>query len=262
MDDLDTARIALVSHLQRLEELVRAQPDDVATRAMLSEGWARYGLLFLEDDVEDAKERSDASTASYHSMRARNAHERAIHHGTAALGSDAHAFEQAVAQDGVVAFLDKHPDLDRDALLWLGAGWLGRVRNTPESDDRRELSLRAHIGEQLIERAIAGDSPARARWGHLLLGLWRGRVTGGDPVRAQQNLTRSLELSNRTLLLAQVILARTVVCQAHDREQWDHLFNEVLEARDPAPDLRLANAVAKKKAARDRNGLRRGQCVP
>lgn len=257
MDDLETARVASIARLGRLEELVRAAPARGDVRKMLIVGWARHGLLFIEDDVDEARERGDGPTASYHAMRARNAYERAVHHGRELLG--AAAFDAAAAGDTASGFLAGRAGDDPETLAWLGAAWLGRIRVAPE--DRKQLGLQAHVGEALLERSVALDPKAANGWAHLVLGLWRGRP-GGDVERAKQHFDRAAEASGRRLLLVQVFLARAVVCQAHDRERWDALFKEVLDARDPAPELRVDNAVAKRKAARDVNGTRRAQCVP
>jgi hypothetical protein len=289
MDDLETARIATVARLERLEELVRVEPGSPAVRRMLVVGWARYGMLFVEDDLEEARERADAPSTGYHAVRARNAYERAIHHGREYLGGA--SFDAAVGADGVAAYLAARPGDDPELLVWMGAAWIGRARVGLE--DRRALALQAHVGEALLERSLAllsgpqgspeppaapppagagaGAAPsepgaplragAPAAWAHSLLGLWWGRP-GGDLERARQQFERAAEASGRRLLLTQVLLARTVVCQAHERERWDALFKEVLDARDPAPELRIDNAVAKRKAARDVQGTRRAQCVP
>jgi hypothetical protein len=257
MDDLDAGRSMLLSRLERLEELVRASPDRVDVRKLLTVAWAQYALLFVEDEIEEARERGDSPTAGYHAMRARNAYERAIHHAKVALGAS--SFESALSADTVAAYLAGRPNDDPELLLWMGAAWLGRVRIAPE--DRKQLAGQAHVGEALLERSIALDPKGSGGWAQTVLGLWRGR-SGGDIDRARSHFDRATEASQRKLLLVQVFLARTVVCQTHDKDRWDALFKEVLDARDPSPDLRLQNAVAKRKAARDIRGTRRAQCVP
>lgn len=257
MDDIEAARVASVAHVTRLEELVRVAPTRADVRKLLVIAWARYGLLFVEDDVDDARERGDGPSAGYHAMRARNAYERAIHHGREYLG--AAAFDAAVSADTVSGFLAARAGDDPEVLLWMGAAWLGRVRMTAE--DRKTVAAQAHVGEALLERSVALDARAGNGWAHLALAHFRGRP-GGDVERARAHFDRAAEVSGRRLLLVQVLLARTLVCQAHDREKWDALFKEVLEARDPAPELRVDNAVAKRRAARDVTGTRRAQCVP
>jgi hypothetical protein len=257
MDDLEAARVASTARLARLEELVRAAPARADVRRMLVIGWARHGLLFVEDDVDEARERGDGPTAGYHAMRARNAYERALHHGRELLGPA--GFDVAASNDTMGGWLAGRVGDDPEVLAWMGAAWLGRIRVSPE--ERKQLVLQAHVGEALLERSVALDPRAASGWAHVLLGLWRGRA-GGDLDRARQHFERASEVSGHKLLLSSVFLARTVVCQTHDRERWDALFKEVLDARDPAPELRIDNAVAKRKASRDLAGTRRAQCVP
>jgi len=257
MDDLETARLAAVAHLGRLEELVRVAPGERRVRAMLVAAWARYALLFVEDDLEEARDRGDTTGASYHAVRARNAYERAIHHGREYL--DGGAFDAAVSSDSLPTFLASRRDDDAAALLWLGAAWMGRLRVATEN--YRQLAAQAHAGEALLERSLALDPQQVGGWAHLMLGLWLGRV-GGDPERARQHFDQAAPLVGQKLLFFQVFQVRTVICQARDRERWDALLREVLDVRDPAPEFRVDNAVAKRKAARDIQGSRRAQCAP
>ncbi len=257
IDDYETARLATVSRLERLEELARIAPAQPAVRGLLTIGWARHALLFVEDDLEEAKERADTPGASYHALRARNAFERAVHHGREYLGGA--AFDAAVAGEVMPAWLAGRVGDDPAVLLWMGAAWLGRLRVA--SEDRRQLSSQARVGEDLIERSLALAPSAQLGWGHALLGLWHGRA-GGDAERAHQDFDRASEIGGRKLLMTQLFQARTIVCLAHDRERWDALFKEILDARDPAPEVRIDNAAAKRRAARDAQGTRRAQCVP
>lgn len=256
MDDLETARVAAIARLQRLEELVRLAPEQPAVRAMLVVGWARYALLFVEDDLEEARERGDSGGANYHAIRARNAYERAIHHGREYLGA---GFGAAVDTDAVGAYLKGRQGDEPAALLWMGAAWLGRLRVTTEN--HKQLQAQSHVGEALLARSLVLDPQGQGGWAQALLGLWWGRA-GGDLERARPSLEQAAEVSGRKLLMVQVFEARTVVCQAHDRERWDALFKGILDARDPAPEVRVDNAVAKRKATRDAQGTRRAQCVP
>lgn len=254
LDDLEAARAAFPAWLERTEELVRLEPGRAELRELLVKGWARYALLIVEDDLEEARERGDGPLSGYHAMRARNAYERAVHHGRALLGQ---GFDAAVGDGSMAAFLaaKKPPP---EAVLWLGAAWLGRVRVATE--DRRQLSAQAPVGEALLEHAASSLRGSDGSWAQLMLGWQRARA--GDADRAKQHLDKALEIGGRKLLFAQIITARTVVCQAQDRERWDALVAEVLAARDPSPELRLDNAVAKRKASRDGQGMRRTQCVP
>lgn len=257
IDDYETARLATVARLERLEELARLAPAHPAVRGLLTVGWARHALLFVEDDLEEAKERADGPSTGYHALRARNAFERAIHHGREYLGGA--AFDAAVAGESVPSFLAARVGDDPVVLLWMGAAWLGRLRVA--SEDRRQLSSQARVGEELIERSLTLAPGSQLGWGHALLGLWHGRP-GGDADRARQDFERASEVGGHKLLMTQLFQARSVVCLAHDRERWDALFKEVLEARDPAPEVRIDNAAAKRRAARDAQGTRRAQCVP
>lgn len=255
MDDLETARLATVAHLSRLEELVRVAPSERAVRARLVVGWARYALLFVEDDLEEARDRGDAPGAAYHAVRAHNAYERAIHHGREYL--DGGAFEAAVSGDRVPAFLAERTD-DPTVLLWLGGAWLGRQRVATEN--HRQLAAQARAGEALLTHAASRGDTRQAGWAHLHLALGQIR-TGGDPDRAFSHLAEAAR-RQPGLLLRTLYQARACACLARESDRREPLLREVLDARDPDPEVRIDNAVAKRKAARDLPGPRRAQCVP
>lgn len=256
MDDPETARLASASRLQRLEELLRVAPSDPRARMLLVRAWARHALLFLEDDLEDARDRGNNPDVQYHALRTRNAYERAILHGREYLG--AAAFDDALQADSLPAFLAARPSVDPSLLLWMGAAWLGRLRVA--SGDYRQLASRSRAGELLIERALNLD-PSAAPWGHLLLGLWQGR-TGGDLERARAHFDQSSRSAEQKLLATTLQQARVLLCQSQDPERWEALLRSVLEARDLSPEYRLENVLAKRKAARDLQGPRRAQCTP
>lgn len=257
-DDLVVAERALPARLERLEALVREAPESTDVRTMLVIAWAREGLLFAEDDAEDAFERHDAPSARYHAMRAQNAYDRAIHHGSAWLSFGGQGFDQAVANGTVDGFMAARKD-DPRALAWLGAAFVSRARLT-EKDAAKAASL-DRAGRAILERSIALDPAAAGGFALATLGYDRAK-NGNDVEGAKRDLERCLTVSKRRLLLAQVYLGRTVVCASHDRAAWDAAYQEVLDARDPEADVRLENAAAKRLAERDIRGTRRALCVP
>lgn len=257
MDDPETARIAAVAHLERLEELLRVAPEERRIRALLVRAWARYALLFLEDDLEDARDRGNNADIVYHTLRTRNAYERAIHHGRELLGGA--AFATIVDAGTLPTLLAEQTREDSTMLLWFGAAWMGRLRVTTEN--YRQLASQNYVGEALIERAILLDPARVGAWGNLFLGLWRSRP-GGDPERARIHFEQAAQFSEQKLLFVPFLLARVTLCQGQDSERWEALLRGILEARDPDPELRMDNAIAKRKAARDLQGPRRAQCMP
>lgn len=257
MDDPETARIATVARIERLEELLRVAPENRRARSLLVRAWARYAFLFLEDDLEDARDRGHNPDIAYHALRARNAYERAIHHGRELL--DSGAFDAAIEANAVPAFLAARHEDDPAALLWLGVAWMGRLRVATEN--YRQLSAQSFVGEALLERAIALDPARLGAWGSLSLGLWYGR-SGGDIERARSHLERASQHAEQKLLLVPFFLARVAICQGQEQERGETLLREIIDARDPAPELRIDNAIAKRKAARDLQGPRRAQCTP
>ena len=72
---------------------------------------------------------------------------------------------------------------------------------------------------------------------------------GGDPDRSRFHFERALEISNRSFLMAQVLYASTYGRMVFDKKLHDSLLEEVLAFDlDQAPDNRLVNQIAKRRA--------------
>jgi len=105
----------------------------------------------------------------------------------------------------------------------------------------------------LLERADELDPGYMYGVPPLLLGSFhaaRPPILGGDPERARGYFTRATEVGGGKLLLAPVFEARYYARAVLDEELYAARLRAVLAAPvDIAPDIRLLNAVAQRKAA-------------
>ena len=60
---------------------------------------------------------------------------------------------------------------------------------------------------------------------------------------------KALATTERRALQAQVNMARHYAVKTGDRELFDKLLTEVMDAQDPLPEARLANRMARERAA-------------
>jgi hypothetical protein len=76
-------------------------------------------------------------------------------------------------------------------------------------------------------------------------------MLGGDPAKSQAHFERALRITGRRFLMAQLYYARSYAAQNLDEELFDRLLDEIdRTSLEVLPENRLANAVAKRKAAR------------
>ncbi len=244
MADVEAARVATLARLERLEALARALPDEPRLRQMLLEGWAEYALLFVEDEVEEAVERGDEAGARYHALRARNAYARALYHGEGLLEGGAAGGEPGAA-----------------TLLWWGVSRLRRERLAAGGRVRAAGAGGASAAVAALERSAAAGASEAGGLAEALLGEWYAEGPARDVARAEAHFGRARKAAAGRALLPDVLFVRSLLCGARDAERWDAALRAVLEAPDPAPELRLQNAAAKRRAARDLGGTRRARCL-
>jgi TRAP transporter T-component len=249
MADVEAARVVALARLERLESLARVEPGESALRRMLLEGWAEYGLLFVEDELEEAIERGDEAGARYHALRARNAYARALYHGDPLVEGEG---AEAEARGGLP---------DAGALLWWGASRLRRERLPGSGRARSADAGGAAPALSALERSAATASSEAGGLAEALLGEWYAEGPSRDAKRAEAHFARAHKAAAGRALLPELLSVRALLCGVREAERWDAALRAVLDAPDPAPELRLQNAAAKRRAARDLGGSRRARCL-
>jgi TRAP transporter TatT component family protein len=246
MADVEAAQVATLARLERLESLARALPDEPRLHRMLLAGWAEYALLFVEDEVEDAIERGDDAGARYHALRARNAYARALYHG------------DPLFEGKPVARAERQ---DATSLLFWGASRLRRERLPAAGRGRPADPAAIAAAVAALEKGASLAPSEGGGLGEALLGEWYAEGPARDAARAEAHFARARKAASGRALLPDLIYLRSALCGARDAERWDSALRAVLEAPDLEPELRLHNAVAKRRAARDLGGMRRARCL-
>jgi tetratricopeptide (TPR) repeat protein len=234
--DLDFAAQALPGNLKLLEVLLANQPENETILILLSQGYSSYALGFVEDTDP---------------VRARDFYLRGARYGERALkghGELARAFGGSL--DDLTAALDAADADAVPAVFWTAFGWGGLINISLTDPDALVMLPRA---EAMMRWVAQTDSSFYYAGAHLFLGALAGgrpRMLGGDPEKSRAHFETALRINGGKFLLTQVYYARSYAVQMMDEELFDRLLENVRTASpDILPEFRLANAIARKKAA-------------
>ncbi|PID39743.1 MAG: hypothetical protein CSA65_07220 [Proteobacteria bacterium] len=257
--DYELVERSLPANIKTVEGFLVSAPNDQDLLLMLARAYGAYAMVLIEDRMEQAKARADASDAietpevDRHRLRAREMYSRAHRYALRALEERRPGFSAAFAKgrDALKRALKTCDKDDVPALFWVGMPLASAVNIG--RDDVTMIAKLPHL-EALMTRVVALDEGYYYAGAHLVLGgLYGGvgKMLGGDPVKAKKHFERALILTKRRFLLVQTMYARTLAVQLQDKKLFRSLLEEVLTATSAIlPEQRLANVAAKRKAAR------------
>lgn len=247
--DYDMARSAAAAGVFQFEGMHRLAPDNEDALFLLLRGWTGWGYGFASDDYEAAVLADDEEAAEYHKSRGKQAFNRAISYGLSLLAKRQDGFANASkSADSIKAWLTRHFDDKEDAelLFWLGSAWLARV-NLLKDDPEYVAEL--FVGVALLERSRELN-PELMAWGATsTLAAYHARSSMAELDEAKKLLDLALEKTQRKSLGILLNYAK-YACAKADQALYEKVLNEILEAEDPEPSLRLQNAIAKRRAKR------------
>lgn len=251
LGDYEVARAASSAGLVQFEGMHRLAPDNEDALYLLMRGWAGYGYAFAQDDYEVALIAGDDAAAEYHKGRAKLAYDRAIAYGLELIGKHAEGFdENKKDSDTIKKWLAANFDSKDHAetLFWLGSAWMARV-NLLKDDPTGEYVANLFIGVAILERSVEIDPEYLSWGGTATLAAYHSRAKGPELDMAKKMFDTALEKTGRKALGVQLNYTR-YACQQQDQALYEKLANEVLNAEDPDPNLRLQNTIAKRRAKR------------
>ena len=195
-------------------------------------------------------ESGDEVMAEYHLLRTRAGFERARFYGVELLGHHAEGFQEAKRnQETIRAWLVENfddPELAED-LLWIGYAWIGHVAASKEVP---EIVGELYVGAEIIKRSVELDETVQYGTGHIVLGAYHARTAMAELDDSKKHFERALEINEGKFLSTQLNMAKAYYCVTQDKENYVKALNEVLEAKDPLPEARLPNTIAKRRARR------------
>jgi predicted anti-sigma-YlaC factor YlaD len=247
-DDPELVWQAVPFGLKTIESLLAQSPRHQGLLLAAASGFTEYayGALQQEADFVEAK---DLAHATELRNRARKLYLRALGYGFRGLEvqlPDLRARLRADADpDHALAGAKK----DQVPLLyWTGAAWGAAIaisKNDPE------LTADQSLAAALVRRALALDEGFEAGAGHdFMIAYEGGRLSvGGSLEEARRHLQRALELSHGRRASPLVSFAETVSVGRQDKAEFMRLLNQALAIDvDAAPELRLANVLAQRRA--------------
>ena len=234
--DADLAEKAIPTSLKMLEGLAKEDPENIWILQKLAEGFCGYAFSFLED--------SEPGRASGLYLRGKDYAFRALE-----IQSNGKTWK-GLSLDEWSKRLTEVTPAQQPALFWAGQCWGSWL--SLNLDSVEAFSSLPRI-DGLMNRAVELDPSFHYAGPHLFLGAYyggRSRMLGGDPEKARNHFEQALKITGGKYLLISFLYAKTYAVQNQDRDLFVAQLKKVLEASyDVLPEQRLANQIAKRKAA-------------
>lgn len=250
--DLELAETSIAANLKLLEAMRVHDPKNEELNLLLAEIYSVYTLSFVEDKMDEAEAQRKDSEAARQRARAREFYLRA-------RDFAGHVLLQRLKTESIAALSEaelseKLGKLDKDdiaPLFWYAFAW-GSAINL-DREDVAALSELPKI-EIMMAQVKSWDESYYFAGAWLFEGVYfgaRNAMMGGDLERAKNAFERNLALTQGKILITPYFYARTYCVFAQDQKCFDANLRRVLDApTDINPEQRLANVLAKKKAAR------------
>ena len=234
--DPELAEQAIPANLKMLEGLLRQDPDNTGILENLAEGLCGYAFSFLED--------SKPGRASFLYERGKDYALRAT---IIRTGRDNW---KDLSLDELSRALDEVKVSHQPALFWMGQCWGSWLMQNLDSVEAFADIPRL---EKLMNKVHDLDPSFHHAGPHVFLGAFyggRSKMLGGNPEKSRQHFEKALVLTENKYLLVRLLFAKTYAVQNQNRELFESQLQAVVEAPvDIFPEERLANQVARKKAA-------------
>jgi hypothetical protein len=250
--DVELARLASPAQLKTADGFLVSSPTNELLLEVCAQGYVEYAFGFLEDDLDALPDdgKHDAERATLRA-RATDMYDRAFGYAlrlvddaplAAALKKDAASVEAAAQRLG----RGKAP-----GLFFAGLA-LASAINLNRTDLARVVDLPKAVA--LVKRAHELDPKFYNGGAAMTLGTVysaQGKAVGGDPDAAKRYFDEAIAASDGKFLLTKVMMARFYAVVVQDRPLFESTLKAVVAAPpDLYPDFRLANELAKRRAAR------------
>lgn len=246
-EDPELVAAALPFGLKTIESLLAESPRHPGLLFAAVSGFVPYAVAFVKDEA-DYVEARDLARATELRARAKKLHRRALGYGLRGLDVAHPGFSDLLHKDAAAA-VAKATKADVPVLYWTSAAWASAIAM---SADDAELTADQGLVSAMMARALELDES----WGggalHELLVAWDGgrpAAAGGSVDRARKHFERALVLGRGTRAAPLVTWAETISVKAQDRKEFTDRLNQALAVDpDAAPESRVANLVAQKRA--------------
>ena len=245
-DDLDLVREAAPFALKAQESLLAQDPGHRGLLLSLCRGFTQYASAFV---WQDAVEENDPERAAAGKERAMRLLKRGKEYGMRGLEGAHPGFHKRLFADPreAVAMAKKEDVL---LLFWTAASWSLEI--SLSGGDPRMLADLPRC-ESLMRRALELQEDYDYGAIHEYFVAFEGgrpEAMGGSLDKAKRHFDRSMELAGGKKVSPLVTFAETVSVRTQNREEFLTLLSRALafDARKKAPEFRLANLIAQRKA--------------
>jgi hypothetical protein len=252
--DAVLAREAAPASLKTVETFAVITPENPYLLEVLANGFSQYTFGFLEDDLEAmGSQESEARTKLVD--RCTYLYERSYGYAVRLAKLSDKKFEESLKGDTRTLEAELQRGFggveDAPGLYWAGLS-LGSAINLHRDDMNRVADLPKAIA--LLERSHFLDPNYFHHGAALTLAVVyssQGKAMGGDPDKAKKLFEEAIGGTDGKFLMAKVLFARFYATVTQDRPLFEKTLKEVLDAPiDIWPEQRLANTLAKRRAAR------------
>lgn len=251
--DYEVIRPAAGAAVLQFEGMHRLAPDNEEALFMLCRGWAGWGYGFAQDDYEVAQLAGDDAGATYHKARTKLAYDRSISYGIELLSKRDDGFPKAKKNaDTLRKWLQEYwnDQEDAESLFWLGSAWIARV-DVMKDDDAHgpEYVAEAYVGIEILKQSAALDPEFESYGATSTIAAYNVGVGATD--EGKKMLDMIAEKTHRKALGVLGNIGR-YACSTANRDLYEKTLNEILAWEDDGkqPNLRLENAIAKRRAKR------------
>jgi predicted anti-sigma-YlaC factor YlaD len=247
-DDPELVWQAVPFGLKIIESLLAQSPRHQGLLLAAASGFTEYayGALQQEADFVEAK---DLARATELRNRARKLYLRALGYGFRGLEVQLPDLRRQLQADPDPAHaLAGTTKAQVPLLYWTGAAWGAAIAI---SKDDPELTADQSRAAALVQRGLALDEGFEAGAGHDFMIAYEGgrAAVGGSIEEARRHLRRALELSHGHRAAPLVSFAEAVSVGRQDKAEFKQLLGQALAVDvDAAPELRLANVLAQRRA--------------
>lgn len=248
--DYDLAGEALPATIVQFEGILRVVPDNEAILSQLAQAYMAYAYGWIEADVEALEFEGEYDDADLQRQRTRTMYVRAMdltRHRVRLHNADVDNAVRGTVEDLEAwlqaAFIE---EADAELLLWHGYAW-GSYINAAKDDMAAVADL--PYAKAFVVRSIELDPNYYNAAGYTFMGVATASEMASDMDLAKVYFEKALARTERRALQAQVNMARHYAVKTGDRELFDTLLTEVMDAQDPLPEARLANRMARQRAS-------------
>lgn len=247
--DYDLAGTAAPASIVQLEGILRVVAESEGVHLQLSKAYMGYAFGWVQAEAERLEFEGDYEGADEAWRRANKMFLRAKDLATNRLRMHADGVDEALNGDleSLEKWLDENfeDEEDGEVLFWPGFAWGSQI-NSDKTDMDAVGGLA--FAKALVSKSIELNPKYFNAGGHTFMGVATTNELQGDLDKAEKHFEHALTLTERRALLIQVNMARHYAVKRQNRELFDTLITEVLEAGDRNPPSRLANRIARNRA--------------